>query len=91
MLWLLLLILGVGLIIGAIARLLVPGPNKIGLIRTWLLGILGSFAGGLLGYLVFGADADDGLVQTAGFLGSIVGAVLLLLLYERFMNGRRHI
>ena len=89
MLWFILLVLGVGLVIGAIARLIVPGRNPIGLLGTWLLGIAGSFVGGFLGYLVFGADVDDGAVQTAGLLGSVIGAVILLFAYERwFAEGR---
>ena len=89
MLWFIVLLLGVGLVVGAIARLIVPGRNPIGLLGTWLLGIAGSFVGGFLGYVIFGADADDGVVQTAGLLGSVVGAVILLVVYERwFADGR---
>jgi uncharacterized membrane protein YeaQ/YmgE (transglycosylase-associated protein family) len=72
----------VGLLVGAIARLLVPGPDPIGLLGTWLLGIVGSFVGGFLGYVLFGSDLDDGAIQTAGFLGSVVGAVIALLGYR---------
>jgi uncharacterized membrane protein YeaQ/YmgE (transglycosylase-associated protein family) len=43
-----------GLIVGALGRLLVPGPNPIGILRTILVGIAGSFLGGLVGHLVFG-------------------------------------
>ena len=43
-----------GLVIGALGRLLVPGPNPMGLFKTMLVGIAGSFLGGLLGRVVFG-------------------------------------
>ncbi len=90
MLWFLLILLGVGLLIGAIARLLVPGPDPMGLLGTWLLGVLGSLAGGFLGYVLLGSDLEDGPVQAAGFLGSIVGAVLLLLAYRGLNRSRNH-
>ncbi len=51
--WILLMIIG-GAIIGALGRLMVPGPNPIGFVRTVLAGWAGSFLGGLVGRLVFG-------------------------------------
>ena len=63
MLWFIIVLLVVGFLAGALARLLVPGPDPMSLAGTWLLGVLGSFAGGFLGYVLFGADADDGVVQ----------------------------
>ena len=51
MLWFIIVLLVVGLLAGALARLLVPGPDPMSLLGTWLLGVLGSFAGGFLGYL----------------------------------------
>lgn len=82
MLWFIVILLGVGLIIGGLARLLVPGSDPIGFFGTWALGVAGSLVGGFLGYVLFGADIDDGPVQAAGFLGSIAGAVLLLLIFR---------
>lgn len=89
MLWFLIVLLIVGLLAGALARLLVPGRDPMSLGQTWLLGVVGSFVGGFLGFVLFGADLDDGLVQTSGLLGSIVGAVIALLVY-RAVKGRRH-
>ncbi len=93
MLWFLVVLLVVGFIAGALARLLVPGPDPMSLAATWLLGVLGSFVGGFLGYLIFGADIEDGPVQVAGVIGSIIGAVILLLIYRavsrRTRGGRR--
>jgi uncharacterized membrane protein YeaQ/YmgE (transglycosylase-associated protein family) len=54
MLFLILVMVIGGLIIGALGRLVVPGPNPIGFVRTVLAGWAGSFLGGLLGRLVFG-------------------------------------
>ena len=78
----------IGLIAGFIARALVPGPDPMGIGGTILLGIIGSFVGGFLGYLLFGHDINDGAVQVSGVFGSIVGAVIVLLIY-RAMNRRR--
>ena len=52
--------------------------------RSWrpsCSGIVGSFVGGFLGYLLFHKDADDGFLQPAGIIGSIIGAVIVLLIW----------
>jgi uncharacterized membrane protein YeaQ/YmgE (transglycosylase-associated protein family) len=51
----------IGLIAGAIARLLVPGKDSLGIGATILLGMVGSLIGGFLGYLIFHKDSDNGL------------------------------
>ncbi|MFD1721734.1 GlsB/YeaQ/YmgE family stress response membrane protein [Amnibacterium endophyticum] len=71
----------VGLIAGAVARLVVPGRQSMGIGATIVLGIIGSFVGGFLGYLLFRADAQDGLLQPSGIIGSIIGAIIALLVY----------
>ena len=89
----LLLIIGiivVGLIAGYIARAVVPGPDPMGVGGTLLLGIVGSFIGGFLGWLLFGKDASDGALQASGIIGSIVGAIVALLVY-RLVSGSRRI
>jgi uncharacterized membrane protein YeaQ/YmgE (transglycosylase-associated protein family) len=78
----------VGLIAGAIARLLIPGRQDIGILMTIALGIVGSFVGGFLGYLLFHKDAASGFIQPSGLIGSIIGAVIVLLVYTRM--GSRH-
>jgi uncharacterized membrane protein YeaQ/YmgE (transglycosylase-associated protein family) len=89
MLWFIVVLLVVGLIVGAVARLLVPGRDTIGLLGTWLLGVGGSLLGGFLGWAILGADIDDGPVQAAGLIGSVVGAVILLLIYNAFTRRSR--
>ena len=78
----------VGLIAGALARLLVPGRQDVGIAATILLGIVGSFIGGFLGYVIFHKDASSGFFQPAGLVGSVIGAVIALLIYTR-MGSRR--
>ena len=74
----------IGLIAGAIARLVVPGRQNISIPMTILLGIIGSFVGGFLGFLIFQHDAVDGFFQPAGIIGSVIGAIIVLFLYTRF-------
>lgn len=88
MIWFLLVLLFFGLLFGAIARLLVPGRDPLGCIGTWALGVAGSFVGGFLGYALFGVDVDDGPLQLGGIVGSILGAVVLLLI-GRVIGRRR--
>jgi uncharacterized membrane protein YeaQ/YmgE (transglycosylase-associated protein family) len=85
----------VGLIAGFLARLLVPGRDPMSVGATILLGIVGSFVGGLLGYVLFGKDLTDGAIQPSGIIGSIIGAVIVLLVYNavthRNGHSRRHL
>ncbi len=71
----------IGLIAGALARLIVPGKQSMSIGMTILLGIIGSFVGGFLGFLLFGKDAGDGFLQPAGIIGSIIGAIIVLVIY----------
>jgi len=91
MLGLIIILIIVGLIAGAIARLLVPGRQNLSILGTIVLGIVGSFIGGFLGYLLFHKDGQDGFFQPSGLLGSIIGAVIALLIWERMSNRRRSV
>ena len=71
----------VGLIAGFIARAVVPGRQSMGIGATILLGIIGSFIGGFLGFLIFRADPQGGFFQPAGIIGSIIGAIIALLIW----------
>jgi len=73
-----------GLFAGLIARFLVPGRDPMGLIGTILLGVAGSFAGGFAYNLAFNPDADLLEFQPANFIGSVAGAIGLLLLIRIF-------
>jgi uncharacterized membrane protein YeaQ/YmgE (transglycosylase-associated protein family) len=79
----------IGAIAGYVARLLVPGPDPMGVVRTVVLGIVGSFIGGFLGYVLFDKDIDEGALQVSGVIGSIIGAVLALLIYNAVTGSRR--
>ena len=72
----------IGLIAGAVARLILPGRDPIGIIGTALLGIAGAVIGGL----VVSALTDDN--NGVGFIGAVVTAVALLFLYRKFTYGR---
>lgn len=85
-----LFLLLIGLIAGFIARALVPGRDPMGLLGTILLGIVGSFIGGFLGWAIFGKDFDEGALQPSGIIGSIVGAVIALLIFRATQSRHRH-
>ena len=70
----------IGLIAGAIARWLMPGPDPMGWLGTILLGVVGSLVGGTILNLLFGGGLE---LSAAGILGSILGALLVLVLWRR--------
>jgi uncharacterized membrane protein YeaQ/YmgE (transglycosylase-associated protein family) len=70
----------IGLIVGLIARLLVPGRDPIGLLGTILLGIIGSFVGYFLQRLVEDKHVNFTHFHTTGIVGSVIGAIVLLLI-----------
>jgi len=74
----------VGLIVGAIARLVLPVPDPSGVVITILLGIIGSFIAGLVGHSL----GWYALGQGPGLIASVIGAVLVLAVY-RVIAGRR--
>jgi uncharacterized membrane protein YeaQ/YmgE (transglycosylase-associated protein family) len=74
----------VGLIVGALAKLIMPGKDPGGIIVTILLGIAGSFVAGMLGQALGWYSVDEG----PGIIASVIGAVILLAIY-RAVVGRR--
>ena len=77
----------IGLVAGFLARAIVPGRDPMGIGATILLGIVGSFVGGFLGYVLFGKDAGEGALQPSGVIGAIIGAVIALLVWRRVDHG----
>jgi uncharacterized membrane protein YeaQ/YmgE (transglycosylase-associated protein family) len=73
-----------GLVVGALAKLVMPGNDPGGIVVTMLIGIVGSVLGAYIGR-VLGLYAPG---QPAGFLMSILGAVVLLVLYRQFSRTR---
>jgi uncharacterized membrane protein YeaQ/YmgE (transglycosylase-associated protein family) len=76
----------VGLIAGALARLLVPGNDPMGWGGTLVLGLVGSLVGGFLGNLIFGGDFE---VSAAGIIGATIGAIIALLVYRASRTSSR--
>jgi uncharacterized membrane protein YeaQ/YmgE (transglycosylase-associated protein family) len=71
----------IGLIAGALARLIMPGRDPMGIIATIVLGIVGSILGGLVAMAIWRTDTDTGF-HPAGLLLSILGAILVLWIYR---------
>jgi uncharacterized membrane protein YeaQ/YmgE (transglycosylase-associated protein family) len=74
----------IGLVVGAIAKLLMPGKDPGGCIITILLGVAGAFVAGYLGTVVGWYQPG----QPAGFIASVIGAMILLLLYRLLFHKR---
>ena len=72
-------LLVVGLVAGFIARAVVPGRQSMSVLQTILLGVVGSFVGGFLGWIFFGRG--DGFIQPSSWIGSVIGAGIVLLVY----------
>ena len=70
----------IGLVAGFIARALVPGPDPMGWLGTMVLGIVGSLVGGTLAALLFGGTLA---LSAAGIIGSIIGAIIVLLVWRQ--------
>ena len=70
----------IGLVAGALAKLIMPGKDPGGMIVTMLLGIAGSLVAGFLGRALGWYEAGQG----AGLIMSVVGAILLLVIYRLF-------
>ena len=72
----------VGIVVGAIARAIMPGAEHMGLFLTGLLGIAGSFVGGFIARL-FSKPPEGAPIHPAGIVLSIIGAVIVLFVWTR--------
>ena len=79
--WFIIVLAVIGLIVGAVARVLVPGPTSMGILATIGAGIAGAFIGGFIGRLLFGSNLTNGW----SFVLSVLAAIGVVWL----MNGRR--
>jgi uncharacterized membrane protein YeaQ/YmgE (transglycosylase-associated protein family) len=79
-LWFILVLIVEGLVVGALARLALPGPDPMGIFATVGLGLAGSLVGGILSWLLLG--------HAGGIIVSILAATLLLYLHRRFVQHR---
>ncbi|MER6465234.1 GlsB/YeaQ/YmgE family stress response membrane protein [Streptomyces sp. NPDC048409] len=79
----------IGLLAGAIAKLLLPGKDPGGIIITMLIGIVGGLLGGWLGKVIFGVDSIDGFFDLSTWIAAIVGSLILLVLYRIVTGNRR--
>jgi len=73
----------VGLIVGAVARWIMPGTQSMGWVMTSVLGIIGSIVGGFVSSLIW--KSPDGKFHPAGWIMSILGALLVLWAYLKFV------
>ncbi len=80
-------LLVIGLVAGYIARAVVPGRQSMSVLQTLLLGVVGSFVGGFLGRLLFGSG--DSLIQPSSWIGSVIGSVIVLVIYVKVKGGTR--
>lgn len=78
-----------GLLAGAIARAIMPGPDAGGVLVTMAVGIVGALLGGLVGGWLFGVDPLDEFFDVSTWLTAIVGSVAILAIW-RAVAGREH-
>jgi uncharacterized membrane protein YeaQ/YmgE (transglycosylase-associated protein family) len=80
----------IGFLVGGLARLIVPGRERGGCWTTILIGIAGSFVAFFIGTYVFGAQFDrDNPLRPAGFISSLLGAILILVIYHWIRRRRQ--
>lgn len=83
----LLMFLVFGFVVGLIARAIMPGHQRMGVVMTTVLGAVGSLLGGFVGSLFSGHSVAD--LHASGFIGSILGALAVLFIAGRAFTGRR--
>lgn len=77
----------IGFIVGVLARLLKPGKDRMGIILTTLLGIAGALLAGWVGQAMGWYQAG----QPAGFIGALLGAIVILVVFSLFRGRRRRL
>lgn len=77
----------VGLIVGAIAKFLMPGKDPGGIIVTMLIGVAGAFVASFIGQSV----GWYGQGEPAGFIAAVIGSVILLAIYRAVVGNRKHL
>jgi uncharacterized membrane protein YeaQ/YmgE (transglycosylase-associated protein family) len=77
----------VGLVAGAIARIFIRSPSRLGCLGTIVLGVIGSYVGGTIGAVLF--DDEFNLRRAGTLLGSIIGTVILLGVWRLVAGDRR--
>ncbi|WP_369130773.1 GlsB/YeaQ/YmgE family stress response membrane protein [Modestobacter roseus] len=87
-LWNIIVLIVIGAVAGFIARAVIPGKQSMGLVATVVLGVIGSFVGNLLGSLIFDGEFSLG---TAGWIGSIIGAIVVLGIYVAATSKNRRV
>ena len=75
----------VGIVVGAIARLIMPGSEGLGLVMTGVLGIVGSFVGGFLGRMA-SPPSSDSPIHPAGLVMSVIGALIVLFAWNHLAH-----
>lgn len=83
----LLLFLVFGFVVGLVARAVMPGEQRMGVVMTTVLGAAGALLGGFLGSLISGHSVAE--LHAAGFIGSVLGALAVLFLVGGFFTRRR--
>jgi uncharacterized membrane protein YeaQ/YmgE (transglycosylase-associated protein family) len=78
----------VGLLVGIVAKFLMPGKDPGGFFVTGLLGVAGMFVGGWLAQVLGFKSAISGSIEPAGFLGGVVGSIILLIIYRLVRRNR---
>lgn len=71
----------IGVVAGAIARMIVPGRQSMSMLATMALGLVGSIVGGMISWAIWGEDPSSPGFQRGGFLLSSVGAIIVLWIY----------
>lgn len=74
----------IGLVAGALARILIPGQQPMGCLVTMVLGLVGSVVGGFMSSLIFGNDPMEPGFRTSGLIMSTIGALIVLGVYVAY-------